>query len=150
MMVQDQLSGAVHEVPDHLMGHGVGVGEPVYDGFGNPVGFNPFKAIGNLVSTPFNLIRGLLPGGAPRPPGFPMPGGYPGYPRPAPYGARPWPAGWRRAPLPYTGLGPQRLYMRCAVWPGPKNLTPGHVLNMPAAGMPGAGGGGRRRRRRRR
>jgi hypothetical protein len=74
----------------------------------------------------------------------------------------PWPAGWQRAPLPYTGLGPRRLYMRCAVWPGPQGLVPGYAANMPpgalpgmpgfpgAPGMPVPGGGGRRHRRRRR
>src|SRR5262249_51175428 len=36
----------------------------------------------------------------------------------------PWPLGWIRPQLPYTGLGPRRLYMRCAVWPGPRGLVP--------------------------
>ena len=34
------------------------------------------------------------------------------------------PTGWIRPPLPYTGLGPRRLYMRCSVWPGPRGLVP--------------------------
>jgi hypothetical protein len=72
---------------------------------------------------------------------------------------RPWPRGWRRPPLPYTGLGPRRLYMRCAVWPGPKGLVPGYAVATPGmqmqqiaqqAAMRAAGMMGRRRRGRRR
>jgi hypothetical protein len=74
-------------------------------------------------------------------------------------GRRPWPRGWRRPPLPYTGLGPRRLYMRCAVWPGPKGLVPGYAVAAPGtqmqqiaqqAAMRAAGMMGRRRRGRRR
>lgn len=74
---------------------------------------------------------------------------------------RPWPMGWRRPSLPYTGLGPRRLYMRCAVWPGPRALVPAHAAAMPtqmqqiaqqaamrAAGMMGGRRRGRGRRRR--
>jgi hypothetical protein len=66
-----------------------------------------------------------------------------------------WPLGWRRPPLPYTGLGPRRLYMRCAVWPGPKGLVPAHAAQMPAAAIQQmaaqrAAAMGRHRRRRRR
>jgi hypothetical protein len=74
---------------------------------------------------------------------------------------RPWPRGWRHPPLPYTGLGPRRLYMRCAVWPGPKGLVPGYAAGaqgtqmqqiaqqaaMRAAGMMARRRRGRRRRR---
>jgi hypothetical protein len=72
---------------------------------------------------------------------------------------RHWPLGWRRPPLPYTGLGPRRLYMRCAVWPGPKGLVPAYAAQMPAAAIQQAAQMaaqraaaviGRRRRRRRR
>ena len=76
---------------------------------------------------------------------------YPPYP---PFGMhyRPWPTGWQRANLPYTGLGPNRMYMRCAVWPGPKGLVPGPGMLPPGTqpGMPGAGGGRRHHRRHRR
>jgi hypothetical protein len=224
MMVHNQLSGYVHEVPDQLMGPALG--EVVYDGLGNPVGWNPFdtisqavqgagnlvgnvvrgagNAVGNIaqgagniigsaVQAPFNLIGsginaagqavnaagqaigGLLPGlpglpGLPMPPGLPIPPGMPfppsGFPYPAqggsmypprwpPYGG-PFhhPLGWIRpsSNLPYTGLGPQRMYMRCAVWPGPKGLVPGPGMMPPGMqpGMPGAGGGHRHHRRRRR
>ncbi|HTP98180.1 MAG TPA: hypothetical protein VMN56_02560 [Casimicrobiaceae bacterium] len=216
MMVHDQYSGYVHEVPDHLMG--TGLGEVVYDGFGNAVGWNPFSAISDAVTGAGNLVRGavgslaqgagniigqaaqapfnlvgqgvnaigqgvnaagqvigsLVPGitGLPGMPGFvpPLPpspftppGGssmYPPYPyRPPFLGARPpWPTGWQHAHLPYTGLGPNRMYMRCAVWPGPKGLVPGYAANMPPGaipgmpgfpGLPGPGGGRHRRHHRR-
>ena len=73
------------------------------------------------------------PGAFPTAPGMPpgmMPGmmpGMTGMPRP-----RPWPLGWVRPPLPYTGLGPNRLYMRCAVWPGPEGLVPAIAAQAPA------------------
>lgn len=41
------------------------------------------------------------------------------------------PTGWIRPPLPYTGLGPRRLYMRCAVWPGPRGLVPAMAAEAP-------------------
>jgi hypothetical protein len=183
MMVHDQLSGYVHEVPDTLMGPALG--EVVYDGLGNPVGWNPFSAIGNAVRGAGNLIRNVVggaanvasrvlplnmipgvsqavgnllpgaPGFAPPPAGMPAPYPTPGgtmYPYQPPYGQpRPFPAGWNRPNLPYTGLGPRRMYMRCAVWPGPQGLVPTHAANMPP-GFPGAmpGGYGVRRRRRHR
>jgi hypothetical protein len=176
MMVQDQYSGHIHEVPEP---YGMaGLGEPVYDGLGNPVGFiGPiFDAIKNVASNiPIvgGILNNLLPGGQqapPRPPS-PMQSMFPqGFPSPFPSGMPglspfmqpfrpPWPMGWGRPPLPYTGLGPRRLYMRCAVWPGPRGLTPDHAANMaplPPPGTPGApvmpgfpGMGHRRRRRRR-
>ncbi|HYT56112.1 MAG TPA: hypothetical protein VEQ38_15510 [Verrucomicrobiae bacterium] len=66
-----------------------------------------------------------------------------------------WPLGWRRPPLPYTGLGPRRVYMRCAMWPGPKGLVPAYAAQMSAAAIQQmaaqrAAAMGRRRRRRRR
>ena len=104
---------------------------------------NPLQAVGNIVG-------GLLPGQAapPAPPAMapPPPPGYAPLP-PSPYGPPPsypfpnlmnppfpfpgaaappgqWPLGWQQPTLPYTGLGPQRMYMRCAVWPGPAGLVP--------------------------
>jgi hypothetical protein len=41
----------------------------------------------------------------------------------APMGQR-LPVGWRRPPVPYTGLRPRRVYLRCSVWPGPRGLVP--------------------------
>jgi hypothetical protein len=181
MLVHDQYSGYVHEVPDQLYGLG-----EVYDGLGNPLGL-PFLSalaplasavlpqlapivsripgIGNLVGgalqnvgqlaqgagnvigqaarLPFNIAgQGIsatgqaianlpgMPGFAPPVPAAPfaqpMPGAMP----------RPWPLGWIRPSLPYTGLGPRRLYMRCAVWPGPQGLVPGYAANMPPGAQP--------------
>jgi hypothetical protein len=107
MLVQDSLTGALHDVPE-VGGYGY-YGDPadtmgeVYDGFGNPVGFLPFlaplaakllPAVSNLLPGVGNLIGGLLPGGGgaapPTPPGLPgipglpslpgLPGGLPGLP----------------------------------------------------------------------
>jgi hypothetical protein len=58
-----------------------------------------------------------------------MPIGPTGYPMMPPA----MPTGWIRPPLPYTGLGPRRLYMRCAVWPGPSGLVPEIAAQAPAA-----------------
>ena len=77
-------------------------------------------------------MPGAFPGGPGMPPGM-MPG-MPGMPMP-----RPWPLGWVRPPLPYTGLGPRRLYMRCAVWPGPEGLVPAIAAQAPAAQAQAAG-----------
>jgi hypothetical protein len=119
---------------------------------------------GSLVSAALpGLIQGMAPGTpapAPVAPGAlapmpmpapmpyqgpmqPMPGmpggmmpGSPGMPMPM---MRPWPHGWIRSQLPYTGLGPQRLYMRCAVWPGPRGLVPAIAAQAPAAPAQAAG-----------
>jgi hypothetical protein len=103
---------------------------------------------------PFPQIPGLpgfpTPQGFPMGSGVPMPAGFPGSPSFRP----PWPAGWVRPPLPYTGLGPRRLYMRCAVWPGPRGLVPAFAQNSPPQGVPPQAlpymGGGRRHHRRHR
>lgn len=197
MLVRNAYTGALHEVPDQQLYE---VGEPVFDGFGNPVGgiFDDIaNTVKNVVSAPIqaasslispiagaagsllnplagaagNIFGSLIPGLGPRPAAPPPPppapyGGLmpwmPGFPQqqqtsPAmPYFRPPFPLGWQHAPLPYTGLGPKRLYMRCAVWPGPAGLVPGYAATMTpqqqAALMPpppGAAGGygGRHRHR---
>lgn len=151
------------------------LGEPVFDGFGNPVGL-PFLApfipkIASLASSFLpkvgNIVGGLFGGG--RPPGLPglpsMGAAFPaaagaamGAMMPRPQFRPPWPTGWIRPPLPYTGLGPRRLYMRCAVWPGPRGLVPAIAAQTPAvtaqaaaaAAAQTAAAMGRRRRRGRR
>jgi hypothetical protein len=182
MLVRNAYTGALHEVPDQQLYE---VGEPVFDGFGNPVGgifddivgavknvvsapiqaatslmnplnaLNPIGAVGNILG---NIIPGMGPGHPAAAPALP--------PAPPPMmgGAMPWqqagmmqrfhppfPLGWQHSPLPYTGLGPKRLYMRCAVWPGPSGLVPSYAATMSPqqqqAMMPqgaGAGYGGRR------
>jgi hypothetical protein len=209
MLVQDSLTGNLHEVPDRLSGYGdYGAGDQiVYDGLGNPVGrlsgiFDDIgRAVGSVVSAIPRAVSSIpqalsqLPGGGPlsllaplaaagplgllgkvlggtpapaaapvqapasafanplTPSGWPMPFNRPPFGLPAPYWRRstPWPAGWVRPQLPYTGQGPQRLYMRCAVWPGPKGLVPGFAALGPAqaqaAAMQQAAALGRRHRR---
>jgi hypothetical protein len=177
MIVQDNQTGALHEVPDQLSGY-ADYGETVYDGLGNPVGrlAGIFDDIGRAVGSVVKAIPGVgpvlsnfLPGGAAGPPVPPSPPGFPQLPFPQLPGASafptapgfpsfrpPWPTGWVRPPLPYTGLGPKRLYMRCAVWPGPRGLVPGFAQNLPPQAVPGAPPpglpymGGRRHHRRRR
>jgi hypothetical protein len=102
MLVQDTLTGALHDVPE-VAGYGY-YGEPaetmgeVYDGFGNPVGFLPFLAplaakllpalsnaipgIAKAIPGVGNLIGNLIPGGG-APPAPPIPGlpGLPGLPQ---------------------------------------------------------------------
>ena len=136
-------------------GFGYPVGEAVYDGLGNALGFSIpglssiVRGVSNLIpgaaSLATKLLPGLIPGaaaagalqalfpGAPSPapaspgaPGFPMQAlPQPGMPF-QPF-RRPLPAGWAHPQLPYTGLGPKRLYMRCAVWPGPRGLVPAYA-----------------------
>lgn len=188
MLVQDQLTGYFHEVPDGMMGESEfaespDYGEVVYDGLGNPVGLLPFlpaiaSALLPLAAKALPAVAGAIPGLARRflpgvsqilpnvaraagqaisslapPPAPGMP-----YPRPFPNTLpRPWPLGWQRPPLPYTGLGPRRMYMRCAVWPGPRGLVPASALTAqpvvpmtPAAAAAAVAAGRRRRRFRRR
>ena len=179
MLVHDQYSGYIHEVPDQLTGSAKSTTAwdirwgcrfcrlsrrwhpvcclrsprscPRIPGVGNLVG-GALQNVGRLTQGAGNVIgqaaqlplmRGPrdqryrasacespgMPGFAPPLPAAPfMPGGMP----------RPWPLGWIRPSLPYTGLGPRRLYMRCAVWPGPQGLVPANAANMsPGTGMPG-------------
>lgn len=179
------------------------MGEVVYDGLGNPIGWSPFepfkaigKAVGGALTAPFRALQSIG-----RATGLPIPGAalpfaagllpvlarrlaahrraiqqhqMAGRPVPAALtqsfqnilaqlrrarmrGGRRWPLGWRRPPLPYTGLGPRRVYMRCAMWPGPKGLVPAYAAQIPAAAIQQAAQmaaqralGMRRRRHRRR
>jgi hypothetical protein len=175
------------------------LGEMVYDGLGNPVGFVPsfsFRPPGVSFQPPGFSFR--PPQFSFRPPGVSItpPGVRVGQPRPImggfhilqrlrtalaqarAQGQAPHPAlvaryqqmlnwyrrmramrggippGWMRRPVPYTGLGPNRLYMRCATWPGPAGLVPASAATAAAATAAAAAAapsaGGRRRRRRRR
>ena len=134
MLAQDPFTGVVHEVPHQAMG------EPVYDGLGNQVGLFPFL---------FDLFR-RKPSPPPAPPSPIYPGAYSPYRPPARYCARP--VGWTTPALPYTGPAPRRMYLRCAVWPGPSGLVPtqpgtwGPTPDQ-AAAQAAAMGFGRRRRR---
>lgn len=171
MLYQDALTGALHEAPDgqlyesDLAEYPYQMGE-VYDGLGNPVGFLPFlPKIASLASSLLPKV-GSLVGGLIRPGGAPAAaaaapfaaGAAMGAMIPRPAFRPPWPASWVRPPLPYTGLGPRRLYMRCAVWPGPRALVPASAAQAPATAAAAAAqtaaamqqAMGRRRRRRRR
>jgi hypothetical protein len=178
--------------PAELGPEGDEMGEVVYDGLGNAVGFfNPFKAVGQALQSvgratglPLPILgaalpfaAGLLPllaqrlaaqrraiqrlqmSGRPVPPALMQSfQNISAQLQRARMRGRHWPLGWTRPPLPYTGLGPKRLYMRCAVWPGPKGLVPAYAAQMPAAALQQgaqmaaqrAAGMMRRRRRRRR
>lgn len=144
--------------------YGVGEAQMVYDGLGNPLGWGFFKKIGGLLKKAVPLATSMLgPYGqiinralpiaskilgpqaasflsAADLEGVPMalPGPLPIAPltTPVPPGApRPFPYGWRRAPVPYTGQHPHRLYLRCSTWRGPRGLVPGAALT-PAPGAP--------------
>ena len=223
MLYQDTLTGMLHEVPDSQVGgygeepYGVGEGQMVYDGLGNPLGFSFRRAFSKLAAkaVPFaSAIPGpwgaiasralplvsramapprpsspsmqfMPPQMEPEPAGaeigeMPMvysrPGTYPMQMRPPvpprwvpPTPAHwsratparwspqqsvamrpPIPAGWRRPQVPYTGVQPRRVYMRCAVWRGPTGLVPinpGQPPVAPAA-VPAAPMGSRRYRSR--
>ncbi len=166
---------AVTQAASHLLpavGQAVGQVLPAVGGL-----LNPLQTIGNIVG-------GLLPGQtrppapppiapppppyAPPPPSpfsFPIPPNYlMNPPQPIQF-PPPVPLGWQRPVLPYTGPEPQRMYMRCSVWPGPAGLVPSTPPGPPGPltpptpqpgpptypGYPGwRGGGGRRFRRRHR
>jgi hypothetical protein len=113
------------------------MGQVVYDGLGNPVGIVPIpRALAPMAARAIPAVARAIPGITRVP------------------SRTPRPRGWIRPPLPYTGLGPKRLYMRCAVWPGPRGLVPAYAAQAqpPAAAQPAAAMAqmGRRRVRRRR
>jgi hypothetical protein len=183
MLVQDMMTGALHEVPDTYgygedpYGYGeapedFAEGELVYDGLGNPVGFLPAIAaalpgiakalpgISNIASRvlprPIASIASRFLPGLVRRPGVPTPartilppvrpGMFPAVsamqtaaaamPLPRPYMPHRMPPGWARTPV----AGARRMYMRCAMWPGPPGLSPtGGVVPLlppPAAAAP--------------
>jgi hypothetical protein len=141
-------------VPSPLRGLVGGGGFP-----GIPLPHQLLASIANRIGAQRRLIQSYRMSGRPVPPAILQnlqgllaryrglrSGGFPGR------GRTPWPLGWIRRPLPYTGLGPRRIYMRCAVWPGPRGLVPAHAATMQAAvaAQQAAAMGGRRGRRRRR
>ncbi len=110
--------------------------------------------LGNLLGP----LRGLFGGGG----GTPGPG-RPPWPIIGPGGMAPHLVPlWMRPPLPYTGVGPRRMYMRCSTWPavppvvahplgpyGPAvpGAVPGAPVPVPGVPAPVPWGGGRRRHR---
>ena len=123
-----------------------------------------FSRPGGMYST--SMRPGMQAGWQPTPAGWrPTPAGWRPTPagwRPTPAAMRPpmpaWmrpriPAGWKRPQVPYTGVKPRRLYMRCAVWRGPGGLVPinpGQPAVAPAVPAAVSMGSGRHRSRGRR
>jgi hypothetical protein len=177
---------AVGEPPDVYDGLGYPVGLPFLAPIAAAAGPLIARAAGALAPAAGQLVSRFLPqaggllsrllpgGAAPVPPAAPLPSpavpvmppppipGLPGMPMPSPFAPRPFfraphPVGWVTPALPFTGMRPRRMYLRCAVWPGPAGLVPGFATQ-PLPGVPGLPAPGaampvpvlRRRRRRRR
>ena len=164
MLYQDTLTGMLHEVPDSQVGwglaedpYGVGEGQMLYDGLGNPLGWGFLKKLVKK-AMPFatsmlgpygQIIKHALPvvtkalgptAQAMRKQAIQQLSGVPvALPAAAPVspmGVRPLPAGWRRPPIPYTGPRPRRVYLRCSAWPGPRGLVPVNVGPTVPVAMP--------------
>ena len=65
MLYEDPVTGALHDVPDSQVGWGFAedpyaMGEVVYDGLGNPVGFSFRKAFGSLVKRALPYATSML------------------------------------------------------------------------------------------
>ena len=65
MLYEDPVTGALHEIPESQVGWGLaedpyGMGEVVYDGLGNPVGFSFRKAFGRLVKKAAPFATSML------------------------------------------------------------------------------------------
>jgi len=191
MLVQDTLTGAVHEVPANQLYEAdyaespeqMAEGQILYDGLGNPVGFSflkrAFRAVSKLAPLASLLpvpgaalltqvaqraLPGVISQLAPAarslqrvlPPGVVQQfapvaqafqqatpavaaspesiEGFYGEAVPAqrmpvlPF--RP-PPGWIPRPSPYLGTKGRRVYLRCALWRGPKGLVPAIAAQTP-------------------
>lgn len=184
MLYQDTLTGMLHEVPDSQINgwglaedpYGVGEGQVVYDGLGNPLGWGFLKKLvkralpltkyipgpyGQLISRAVPMVQRSLklngfgevaPVAVAPPPVAVMPPTVPiASARPM---RRPAPRGWMRPQGPQAGVPPRRLYLRCSAWPGPRGLVPTNVAQGAVGPVPVAAGARRpmpvRRARRRR
>jgi hypothetical protein len=149
MLYQDRLTGMLHEVPDNQVNgyalaedpYGVGEGQVVYDGLGNPLGWGFLKKLvkralplakfipgpyGQLINQALPMVQRSL--------------NLNGYGEVAPQrGAQPamqmmrrFPAGWVQPQGPNMGPQPhpRRLYLRCATWRGPAGMVPANVAPM--------------------
>lgn len=155
MLYQDRLTGMLHEVPDNYVNgyalaeapDGVGEGQLVYDGLGNPLGWGFLKKLvkralplakyipgpyGQLINRALPMVQRSLnlngfgevtPMGAARQ-GMPI--------------RRPLPAGWVQPQGPNMGPQPhpRRLYLRCATWRGPAGMVPLNVAPMAPGASP--------------
>lgn len=213
MLVQDTLTGYVHEVPTNgqmydaeLSEYPEQVGEVVYDGLGNPVGFlkwikKAIKKVGRVAKRIAPVASFLpIPGAgflphALRVAGRYLPRAIKAYRRYSPYARRALrrirryapvarrairrfrryapvahramrslapqmfagesggyggyygeyppllrrrprrllPPGWRPRPFPFRGNRGRRLYLRCALWPGPRGFIPSLPSQSPGA-----------------
>ena len=191
MLVQDTLTGAVHDVAANQLYEAdyaespeqMAEGQILYDGLGNPVGFSFLKrafrgvsklaplasllpvpgaalltqvaqralpgVISQLAPTARSLQRVLPPGVvqqfAPVAQAFQQATpavaaspesieGYYGEAMPMrPMAALPLrpPPGWIPRPSPYLGTKGRRVYLRCALWRGPKGLVPAIAAQTP-------------------
>jgi hypothetical protein len=65
MLYEDPVTGALHEIPESQVGWGLaedpyGMGEVVYDGLGNPLGFSFRKAFGRLIKKAAPFATSML------------------------------------------------------------------------------------------
>jgi hypothetical protein len=179
MLYQDTLTGALHEIPDgqiqesEFSEYPYQMGEPVFDGLGNPVGFLPFipkiAALASLAPKVGGLVGGLLrrrnplarvaAAAIPAAAAAAVPAAAAAVPAAMSALAmrRAMPPGWMRRPNPYTGMPGRRIYMNCRLYPGPRGLVPVSAaqavpgapgLIAPGAAVPVPAAGRRRRRRR--
>ena len=150
MLVQDTLTGAVHEIPQSQLYEAdyaespdqMAEGQILYDGLGNPVGFSFLKKLAKRAlraATQLAPVASLLPipgaGLITQAAQRVLPGvisklgdGYygeavPVQPVPA-QAMQPLPPGWIPRPSPYLGTKGRRMYLRCVSWRGPKGLVP--------------------------
>jgi hypothetical protein len=163
MLVQDTLTGAVHEIPQSQLYEAdyaespeqMAEGQMLYDGFGNPVGFSFLKRLAKKAlsaATQLAPVASLLPipgaGLLTQAAQRVLPGvisklgdGYYGEAVPVqPMAAQPMPVqalqpppGWIPRPSPYLGRKGRRIYLRCVSWRGPKGLVPAVAAQAPPA-----------------
>jgi hypothetical protein len=163
MLVQDTLTGAVHEIPQSQLYEAdyaespeqMAEGQMLYDGLGNPVGFSFLKKWAKRAlraATQLAPVASLLPipgaGLITQAAQRVLPGvisklgdGFYGEAVPVqPMAAQPMPAqalqpppGWIPRPSPYLGRKGRRMYLRCVSWRGPKGLVPAVAAQAPPA-----------------
>lgn len=157
---QCQCGGRLSGVPDYSPGLAGGYGwGPLTSLVSNVASAIPGVGglIGNLlgpkppVPPPMSAISPMLPPPLPAIPIPPLPLPFPplpGLPSPGslmPGIMPPVPPDYTQPPYPGAGLPRRRMYMRCAMWPGPPGLvptaalspTPVTVVPPPPPGMPG-------------
>ncbi len=150
MLIQDMLTGYVHEVPDHRYGGFSGYGEPVvwqpvqpqygqvvYDGFGNPVGLPILAALAPLaakaagalvpmIAKAVPMIANVLPGLMRRAPASAMPESS------APIGPPPSVPMGPMSPMPFT----QPMPSEAPALPL-RPFEPGRPAGLPSGLLPG-------------